>query len=217
MYISANGDLIAAVAYAGGGAGGVKVPDALLAVPQERWRFDGATVVDAATFNTFYIDANGVKHIVAAAGWQQLACAYTDVVAQTNGVWAVVSALAQAQGAKITTLSAVCEAQITGGFTSSALGAAHTYPSGMPKDQMNLSGSVTASTLPSGQVAGWTTPFWCADANGIWAFTDHTAAQIQQVGEDFKSVVVAAQQKLIALTSQVNAAASLEAVNSVDW
>ena len=88
-------------------------------------------------------------------------------------------------------LAAACSASIAAGFMSSALGAPYHYPA-TDVDQRNLLGSILASTLP-GTPAGWTTPFWCADAAGVWAFRQHTTAQIQQVGLDAKAAVVAAQ------------------------
>ena len=124
--------------------------------------------------------------------------------------------LAAAQQAQIATLSAACAAQIVGGFTSSALGAPHTYPSKIPTDQINLMGSVTDSLLP-GLPTGWTTPFWCADASGNWSFAPHTAAQIQQAGQDGKANVANSQGKLAILTAQVMVATTVAAVSAISW
>lgn len=123
--------------------------------------------------------------------------------------------LAQAQAGQIATLSAACAAQIYAGYQSSALGAVHTYPA-KDKDQANLSGSVVASLLPN-LPANWTTPFWCEDGNGTWAFVPHTAAQIQQVGSDAKSAIVAALEKNASLAAQVMAAADVAAVQAIVW
>ena len=136
--------------------------------------------------------------------------------ALANGaVVASVLPLAEVQKRKVASLRAACGAAITGGFGSTALGTAHTYPSGMT-DQANLIGSVTASLLP-GLAAGWTTPFWCADAGGAWAFLPHTAAQIQQVGADGKAMVVAAQARLGALVAAVSAATTADQVAAITW
>ena len=51
------------------------------------------------------------------------------------------------KAARIETLRLACEATITGGFSSNALGDAHTYPSDI-KAQINLMGSVTDSIMP---------------------------------------------------------------------
>lgn len=123
--------------------------------------------------------------------------------------------LAVAQAAQISTLSAACQATIVSGFSSSALGVAHTYPAQM-SDQQNLSASVLASLLPN-LPAGWTTPFWCADGSGVWSYANHTAAQIQQVGRDAKAAIVAAIQKKAGLVAQVNAATSAAAVQAIGW
>ena len=124
--------------------------------------------------------------------------------------------LAAAQQAQIAALTAACSAQIVGGFTSSALGAPHTYPSKIPTDQINLMGSVTDSLLP-GLPSGWTTPFWCADASGNWSFAPHSAAQIQQAGQDGKANVANSQGKLATLSAQVMAATTVAAVNAITW
>lgn len=116
---------------------------------------------------------------------------------------------------RVAALSAACQAQIYAGFQSSALGAAHTYPAN-DKDQTNLAGSVVASLLP-GLQANWTTPFWCQDSAGVWAFVQHTAAQIQQVGIDGKAAIVAALERNTNLAAQVMAAATPEAVNAIAW
>lgn len=123
--------------------------------------------------------------------------------------------LAQAQAAKVAELSAACQAQIYAGFQSSALGAAHTYPA-KDKDQANLSGSVVASLLP-GLPANWTTPFWCEDSTGAWAFVQHTAAEIQQVGTDGKAAIVTALEKNATLAAQVMAAATVADVQAIVW
>lgn len=123
--------------------------------------------------------------------------------------------LAAAQTAQLARLSDACRAAILSGFTSSALGTVHSYPSN-PTDQTNLAGSVLASLLPD-LAAGWTTPFWCADSAGAWMFAEHTAAQIQQAGSDGKAMVVAAQTKLAGLNAEVAAASTVAAVQAIVW
>jgi hypothetical protein len=123
--------------------------------------------------------------------------------------------LADVQAAQIATLRAACEAEIVGGYLSSALGDPHSYPS-MVLDQQNMIASVTASLLP-GLAADWFTPFWCKNAAGDWAFARHTAAQIQQAGKDGKAAVVAAQARLAVLSAQVAAAETAEAVRAITW
>lgn len=123
--------------------------------------------------------------------------------------------LADARASQVALLRAACAAEIVAGYSSAALGAAHLYPS-TPTDQANMAASVLASLLP-GVAGGWTTPFWCADAGGVWSFAEHTAAQIQQAGQDGKAMVVAAQSKLAGLEAQVAAAADAAAVAAINW
>lgn len=123
--------------------------------------------------------------------------------------------LATAKASQTAIVSAACQDAIFTGFTSSALGAAHTYPAKMT-DQQNLASSVLSSVMP-GIAAGWTTPFWCADGSGTWAYVMHTAAQIQQVGTDGKAAVLACLTKNQALASQIEAAPTVEAVQAINW
>ena len=124
-------------------------------------------------------------------------------------------ALASAQARQLTALKASCRSAIIGGYQSSALGAAHTYPS-TQTDQINMLGSVSASVLPN-LPANWTTVFWCADATGAWAIRPHTAAQIQQAGSDGKAWVTTCQVKLATLSAEVLAATTVAAVQAVVW
>lgn len=122
--------------------------------------------------------------------------------------------LAAAQALQIAKLRMACDAWITGGYVSSALGAPHTYPS-TRDDQINMLGSVADAQLS--HPADWTTPFWCVDANGVWAMAEHTAEQIQQAGSDGKAFIVVAQQKLVGLVPQVLAATTVAAVQAISW
>ncbi len=123
--------------------------------------------------------------------------------------------LLQAKAAQIATLSAFCASAIVSGFASSALGAAHTYPS-QPNDQSNLIGAVTASLAPN-LPATWTCNFWCADSTGAWALRAHTAAQIQQVLADGVAAREGFSTKLAGLVAQVQAATTVAAVQAIVW
>lgn len=68
-----------------------------------------------------------------------------------------------------------CEAAITAGFQSDALGAPHQYSSKLD-DQLNLTGAI---------LRGLDMPYACRDEQGVKAFRLHTAAQLHQVGDDF--------------------------------
>jgi hypothetical protein len=63
----------------------------------------------------------------------------------------------------------------------------------------------------------WTTEFWCEDATGKWAWTEHTAAQIIQVGRDLKAQVLALQAKCATLAAKVAACTTVADVEAVVW
>ncbi|UTV56438.1 DUF4376 domain-containing protein [Burkholderia arboris] len=134
---------------------------------------------------------------------------------QTAPVVPAAELLAAAQTVQIAALTTACSNAITKGFVSSALGAVHTYPASIT-DQQNLTASVLASIYP-GLAAGWTTPFWCADTAGAWAYAEHTAAQIQQVGQDGKTAILTALTKKQQLVDAVMAATTVADVQSVVW
>lgn len=114
--------------------------------------------------------------------------------------------LAKAQTEKITSLSAACQTYLLAGFTSSALGSTHNYPSTLT-DQQNQ-----ASVAASG--AGGS--LWC-ETGSIWGFMAHTDAQATQVVTDWKTYLNAAQTKLQTLAASVNAATTVAAVQVISW
>ncbi len=117
---------------------------------------------------------------------------------------------------QVAIISAACAASIYAGFPSSALGDPHHYPA-QDKDQSNLAGSVLASILPGVDPATWVTPFICSDAEGVWAYREHTAEQIQQVGVDAKAAILAALLKNATLAAAVMAAPDVDSVLAVTW
>lgn len=123
--------------------------------------------------------------------------------------------LESVKASRVEALRAICEATITGGFKSGALGAVYTYPSDI-KAQINLMGSVTDSIMPD-LPSDWQTPFWVCDADDVWSWKMHNAAQIQQAGRDGKAHVVSCQTLLAELTATVLAATTAEAVTSIIW
>lgn len=128
---------------------------------------------------------------------------------------APVPSLVDVQNAQIATLSAACQDCIYAGFTSSALGSEYSYPA-KDTDQQNLTASVLSSLMPN-NATDWSTPFWCADANGNWSFQMHTAAQIQQVGIDGKNAILTCMAKNQQLAGQVMAAKSVQEVQAITW
>jgi hypothetical protein len=122
------------------------------------------------------------------------------------------AALANAQSARLAMLASMCQAQIVGGFTSSALGTSTNYPS-QSTDQSNLQSAVQAA-VSSAAVAGWTTPLWC-EQGGVWGFTAHTASQVQQVNVDWVTFRSAAQAQYATAVGQVNNATTVDAVQAI--
>ena len=146
--------------------------------------------------------------------WNTAKLGTQPTLTQLEAAWGAAQ-LAQARASQTTLLRGNCDAAITGGFVSSALGAAHTYPSTLI-DQHNLASSVVASLLPN-LPSGWTTKFWVMDSTGAWSLAPHTAAQIQQAGLDGKAWVTAQQEKLASLNAQIDAATTVSAVQAIIW
>jgi hypothetical protein len=123
--------------------------------------------------------------------------------------------LVKSKALKAKAISAACEQQILAGFTSSALGTAHTYPNN-DRDQVNLSGSILRSTLPNTQPTD-VYPFLCKDSNEVWEYQLHTAAQIQQVGTDSYNFILAARVKNATLQYMISQATNQAGLDSIVW
>lgn len=123
--------------------------------------------------------------------------------------------VALARAVKITEIDASCKAAIYAGFSSAALGAPYTYPY-EGRDQQNLAAVVTAS-LVNASAPNWATNFWCADGTGVWARRAHTAAQIQQVGNDGLEHVQGHLEHRAQLVAQVADATTEAAVAAIVW
>lgn len=128
--------------------------------------------------------------------------------------------LAKAIAAQSQVISTSCANAITAGFMSSALGTPYLYPFNTT-DQLNLGNNVLSSMYP-GLPTTWTTPQMCATvatatSTAIWAYVDHTAAQIQKVGLDAKAYKVAQLLKNETLQAQLAAATTTAAVALIAW
>lgn len=134
-------------------------------------------------------------------------------VAVVDGV--VVPTLDSLKTKQAAKVSSSCAAAITGGFQSSALGKAYTYPS-QQTDQANLAANMLSS-MYSGLPANWTTLQLCADSKGVWDYRPHTAAQIQQVGIDGKAAIMACLTKNATLQAQIKAAPDVATVQQIVW
>ncbi len=165
---------------------------------------DGVQATKNADGSYSFVSATGE----ALVGWPTTLVPYTPPAAPAMS-------LVQAISAQTNMLTQAAQVAMTGGFTSSALGSAYTYPSALT-DQINLSASVTASLLPN-LPSTWTTEFSCADSIGTWADRPHTAAQIQQVGVDAKTWITNQRNQLKTLLAQVAAATTVAAVQAISW
>ncbi|ANM05217.1 hypothetical protein AMC78_CH03148 [Rhizobium phaseoli] len=206
-----SGDLVAP-------QGAVAIDQALASLPVDRLGWDGEAIVDLVSLDTFFVGEDGRKYAVAGAGRQELECSFDAELVKDAGGWRLKTEaddLVALKETQIALLTSACAEAILSGYSSSALGDEHQYPSKVT-DQINMMGSVTDSLLPD-QPAEWSTPFWCADETGAWAFRAHSAAQIQAAGADGKAHVLICQTKLGQLSAQVMAAASAEAVAAIGW
>ncbi|MFC3939159.1 hypothetical protein CCU68_22030 [Pseudomonas gingeri NCPPB 3146 = LMG 5327] len=103
-----------------------------------------------------------------------------------------------------------CEAAVTGGFWSTALGRSYEYSSQMD-DQLNLTGVI---------LAGLDSLYACRDEQGLKEFRPHTAQEIRQVGDDFTAFKLQLLQKanrLKQLLDQALVAGDRAALESVTW
>ncbi|QOU03813.1 hypothetical protein IM720_24385 [Pseudomonas fluorescens] len=111
---------------------------------------------------------------------------------------------------KVDLLNRSCEASITGGFWSDALGERYQYSSQLD-DQLNLTGAI---------LAGVDTPYPCRDEAGDKAFRAHSIAQIRQVGDDFTAFKTQLLQKANQLKQQLDQAlvdVDLAKLERVTW
>ncbi len=117
--------------------------------------------------------------------------------------------LTQLKEAKIDDINSQCEAAITGGFPSSALGEEHIYDSEV-EDQINLIGAVIAAG------AGISVEYKCYH-NDVKSWHEHTPAQMQQVYMDGLVYKVTQLKKATFLKEQISACQSQEELNGINW
>lgn len=112
--------------------------------------------------------------------------------------------------ARSAAINAACEAAITSGFWSEALGTAHQYGSQLD-DQLNLTGVI---------LAGADSLYACRDTEGVKDFRPHTAAQLRQVWDDFTLYKLQLLQKANGLKQKLDEAlanADMDALAAVTW
>jgi len=111
---------------------------------------------------------------------------------------------------RIVEINQQCEAAVTGGFWSDALGHAYQYRSQMD-DQLNLTGVI---------LAGLDSLYACRDEQGLKEFRQHTAQQLRQVGDDFTAFKLQLLQKANRLKHQLDqtlATGDPASLESVTW
>ncbi|AIO45468.1 hypothetical protein DM44_4776 [Burkholderia cepacia] len=135
------------------------------------------------------------------ANWQGCVLQKGSIVAAPEA-----TLVAAARIAQTTALMAACASAIVSGFTSSALGAPHGYPSTM-NDQANQK---TIAQCASGGL------LWC-NSGGAWSFAQHTQTQADQVIADFAKWLNGCQSQLVALSEQVSQAETVATVQAVKW
>lgn len=119
------------------------------------------------------------------------------------------------QNFKSSQITKQCASHILDGFVSGATGVNYRYPSN-DRDQVNLSGTIQKSLLPGAQSSDYY-PFLCADANGVWDYRLHTAAQIQQVGVDAYNAILNYRIKNATLQAQIAQATTKAELDLIVW
>lgn len=111
---------------------------------------------------------------------------------------------------KVMEINTACEAEITSGFWSAALGESHRYSSQLD-DQLNLTGVI---------LQGLDNLYACRDLRGVKEFRPHTAKQLRQVGDDFTMFKLQLLQKANGLKQQLDqslATGDLADIKAVVW
>lgn len=144
------------------------------------------------------------------------AVAITEAIADSpndyiyqNGQFVYQPNLTPFKNAKIAELDQACSQAISQGFTSSALGVAHTYPYD-DEAQRNLHAAIIDTLIDSTVT---TVSFKTLDAG----YQNHTVAQIQQVAKDSKTPFMNNLNKYNNLKSQVQSATTVDAINAIVW
>lgn len=175
-----------------------------------RWQlissYQGLTVYNTDTGEPLVIERTGALP----PGYTLSAPALGQV--WRNGEWVddIPATLVRRHAELYTSINSACEAAITAGFISDALGAPHRYSSQLD-DQLNLTGAV---------VRGLDMPYACRDEQGVKEFRLHTAEQLRLVGDDFTLYKLQLLQHADALKQQLDSAleaSDLAALEAISW
>lgn len=140
------------------------------------------------------------------------------VVSDKNGMPTLADSpamtLAQSQALQANVLSGECQAAITSGFTSDALGKPNYYGS-LQTDQLNLQRLFAASQSGSPRSSY---PIYCSPTPmQNPPLVQHTQPQMIQVIADMNAWITAQQEKYAALVQQVQTAKTVADVQKVAW
>lgn len=195
--------------------GNALVLEELLPLPEtgHRWVIAGGRVQQVADHRgKVYRTDNGAEQQYAELGQLPEGLTKTPRPSPSycwhNGTW--VKDLSHAYQEKVLAINNGCSNSITAGFTSSALGAPHSYSSQLD-DQLNLTGSV---------LRGLDMPYACRDERGVKEFRLHTTEQLRQVGDDFTLYKLQLLQHANALKQQLDVAldaGDLAALEAISW
>jgi len=164
--------------------------------------FDGADPIQSLYFDGAKILSKPIQPLN--TYWDPVGNKWKDVFAP------VISdvTLDQVKEAKRAALNDLCNAQISAGFTSDALGTTHGY-GGALEDQINLIGSASL---------GMDVVYVCTDvATSIKGVYPHTAAQIKKVLVDGAIVKLALIQKYRTLANTVISATTAAQIAAINW
>lgn len=90
MRVQIDGDLITGVVS--GDLPGIDVPVSMEAIPTERMRFNGQVFIDISEVSQFYIDQDGVKHLLRLdPSWPRVTSAWDAELRNDGGVWVPVT------------------------------------------------------------------------------------------------------------------------------
>jgi hypothetical protein len=117
--------------------------------------------------------------------------------------------LITARARHIANLHGSYTATLAGGFTSSG----RTYTTD-PASISYLTGAATCSLTPVGSSMEFS--IYSAE-NGVWSFSSHSAAMVQQVLSDWLSFHARQQAKLQGLIANVNSASTISQVQANTW
>jgi hypothetical protein len=111
---------------------------------------------------------------------------------------------------KLQAIQSTCQAEMTGGYSSSALGEPHRYPSELA-DQFHLTSIV---------MSGMDSPLYCTDEDAALDYRPHTIKQLRKVSKDFTEHRLHLLQKTHALKQQLDQALidlDLDALKRISW